>query len=152
MNFVVQGSCTRDGCTYKHARPANETEEKYYRDLHVRLASRSKSPGPKRRSKGESVCKNWKRMVHASTVTAAGTTMMDRQQRRRRRKERKGGTVREARRVGEAERGPLRQRLLNLPILDYCRNGRRMGERYRVFGLVLPAIPRGALDSAVQRW
>jgi len=47
----------RQGCTYKHARLMNDADEKYYRDLHVRLASRSKSPGPKGKGEGDGICK-----------------------------------------------------------------------------------------------
>ena len=61
VNFVAGGCCSREGCTYKHARPTHDTEEKYYRDLHTRFASRSKSPGPNGKGKGDGLCKLWKK-------------------------------------------------------------------------------------------
>ena len=57
--FVTLGSCARGGdCSYRHEQPKNEEEAKYYRDMHTRIVSRSNSPIPKGRGKGE--CAQWK--------------------------------------------------------------------------------------------
>ena len=45
---------------YKHEHPKDDDEDKYYRDLHVRIKSRYKSPGPKGKGKGSGVCLSWK--------------------------------------------------------------------------------------------
>ena len=89
-------------------------------------------------------------MIRASAATIAGTNMKGKQQRRRRRKERKEELAHAVHRVEEAGRGLLRRRLPNLPILDYCLKGYRMAERFRGSELAHRAIPRGALDSAVE--
>ena len=58
VNWVVSGSCARGAeCRYRHERATNDTDEKYYRELHTRIASRSKSPAPK--GKGRGVCRQW---------------------------------------------------------------------------------------------
>ena len=59
--FVVSGSCPRGSdCSFKHERPKDDAEEKYYRELHVRIKSQSRSPGPKGKGKGSGVCLSWK--------------------------------------------------------------------------------------------
>ena len=58
VNFVVQGSCQKGAdCGYRHERPKDSKEEQYYKDLHKRISSRSKSPAPK--GKGRGVCRLW---------------------------------------------------------------------------------------------
>ena len=37
--------------------PTSDADEKYYRELHTRISSRSKSPAPK--GKGKGVCRQW---------------------------------------------------------------------------------------------
>ena len=57
--FVALGSCARGGdCSYRHEKPKNDEEAKYYRDMHTRIVSRPNSPVPKGRGKGE--CTQWK--------------------------------------------------------------------------------------------
>ena len=89
-------------------------------------------------------------MVRANTVTIAGTSMKGKQRRQRQRKERKEEIVLAVHRVEEAGQELLRRPLPSLPILDYCLKGRRTGERFRVSERAHQAIPRGALDSAVE--
>ena len=58
VNFVVNGSCSRGNeCSYRHEKPKDSTEEKFYKDLHKRLASRSNSPANKGKGRGE--CRSW---------------------------------------------------------------------------------------------
>ena len=58
VNWVVSGSCVRGAeCRYRHERATTDADEKYYRELHTRIASRSKSPAPK--GKGKGVCRQW---------------------------------------------------------------------------------------------
>ena len=58
VNWVVGGSCAHGAsCRYKHEKAKNDADEKYYHDLHIRIASRSKSPAPK--GKGKGVCRQW---------------------------------------------------------------------------------------------
>ena len=58
VNWVVSGSCVRGAeCRYRHERPTSDADEKYYRELHTRISSRSKSPAPK--GKGKGVCRQW---------------------------------------------------------------------------------------------
>ena len=53
-NWVTLGSCARGAeCGYRHDKPKNEEEAKYYRDMHTRISSRSNSLAPKGKGKGE---------------------------------------------------------------------------------------------------
>ena len=58
VNYVTLGSCARGHeCRYAHVRPKNDEEERYYKELHKRIVSRSASPAPK--GKGKGICKMW---------------------------------------------------------------------------------------------
>ena len=59
--WVVSGACQRgDNCSYRHERPKDDDEDKYYRELYKNIKARSQSPGPKGKGKGSGVCQSWK--------------------------------------------------------------------------------------------
>ena len=100
--YVAHGSCARGGeCSYRHDKPKDDEEARYYRDLHTKLSSRSNSPTPKGRGKGE--CNQWKstgscrfgdkcKFEHADGSAAPATSTKQQRPRKRSSSRTKKGT------------------------------------------------------------